>query len=530
MKRWQIKLAAAAVSAICITAIFAIAREICWQQAVQDQQDELAAFNLRLLERAELVTAGAADAMRLISQTPVDLCSTSHIETMLRITVNNRFIDGLGYISGGTLRCTSWGPVRQEILVPDPDFYTRDGIGVVQSMKPKVAATDARVVMYLDKYDALINPERFVDVFSDVATSLVVASDSGIVVAAQNSPDATLVRSLLATPHAGLNSDYVYNALSENGWTVVSMRSRASISIRHNEALILPVAMIAALAIAGVASWFAHRRLSAAGELAAAIRSRQLFVLYQPVIELSSGMCVGAEALVRWKRADGIIESPDTFIPIAEANGLIGTITELVIAQVIVDLRSMLESDPSFHVGINLSSQDINSGEILDFLQAELAGTMIMPKQIWLEITERGFVAVETARDTIVRARARGHPIVIDDFGTGYSALNYLQSLPLDALKIDKSFVDTVGYETAFSPVTPYIIQMAETLGLHCVAEGIETQEQRNYLVDHGVEFGQGWLFSKPISQRDLRIFCLRCAEAPCVLPSDYAIGEGTTT
>jgi sensor c-di-GMP phosphodiesterase-like protein len=106
---------------------------------------------------------------------------------------------------------------------------------------------------------------------------------------------------------------------------------------------------------------------------------------------------------------------------------------------------------------------------------------------------------IEAARATIAKARAIGHAVVIDDFGTGYSSLQYLQGLPIDALKIDKSFIDTIGMEAATSSVTSHIIDMAKALKLKIVAEGIERQAQLDYLLAHEVDFGQGWLFAKAL-------------------------------
>jgi sensor c-di-GMP phosphodiesterase-like protein len=107
---------------------------------------------------------------------------------------------------------------------------------------------------------------------------------------------------------------------------------------------------------------------------------------------------------------------------------------------------------------------------------------------------------VETAQKTLAMAREAGHSVAIDDFGTGYSSLQYLQRLPLDALKIDRSFVDTIGRDTATSSVVLHIIKLARDLGLFSVAEGVETEAQLQFLKDQGVDFGQGWLFGKPLS------------------------------
>ena len=164
-------------------------------------------------------------------------------------------------------------------------------------------------------------------------------------------------------------------------------------------------------------------------------------------------------------------------------------------------------ADRSLHVAINLCASDIETGRVLDVLERALAGSGIEAQQIWLEATERGFINVDAARATLEKARARGHAVAIDDFGTGYSSLASLQSLPLDALKIDKAFVDTIATDAATSSVTPHIIAMARGLKLQIVAEGIETQAQADYLAAQQVEFGQGWLFAKALPAPEFLTF-----------------------
>lgn len=139
-----------------------------------------------------------------------------------------------------------------------------------------------------------------------------------------------------------------------------------------------------------------------------------------------------------------------------------------------------------------------------------LERTGIEPQQIWLEATERGFMDIDPARATIAVARKLGHAVAIDGFGTGYSSLQYLQGLPLDALKIDKAFVDSIGRNTATSSVISHIIDMAKTLNLQIIAEGVESDVQASFLRAHQVEFAQGWLFSKPLPVSDFVNFLCR--------------------
>jgi len=178
-------------------------------------------------------------------------------------------------------------------------------------------------------------------------------------------------------------------------------------------------------------------------------------------------------------------------------------LTDCVIVKIVAELKDRLIADRSLHIAINVSATDMQSGRVIDFLDQALGDTGIRNEQIWLEATERGFIDIRSATSTLERARQAGHSIAIDDFGTGYSSLQYLQGLPLDALKIDKSFVDTINRETATSTVILHIIQMAKELGLFTVAEGVETAEQVEFLKHQDVDYAQGWYYSKALYAAD---------------------------
>ena len=288
---------------------------------------------------------------------------------------------------------------------------------------------------------------------------------------------------------------------------VIAPRSKLDARLARERAVWLPVGLLMAAFMVGLVAWLSRRRLSLLGELKIALERNEFFVHYQPIIALATGECVGAEALIRWQRPDGSMVRPDLFIPVAEESGLILPITDAVIACVIADLRNALVADRALHVAINLCASDIETGRVLQVLDRVLAGTGIEPQQIWLEATERGFINAGAARATLEQARERGYAVAIDDFGTGYSSLASLQSLPLDALKIDKAFVDTIATDAATSSVTPHIIAMARSLKLQIVAEGIETQAQADYLAAQQVEFGQGWLFAKALPAAEFLAF-----------------------
>lgn len=348
---------------------------------------------------------------------------------------------------------------------------------------------------------------RFADVLSEQEVDLAIALRDGRLLGSLREPLPVNVRALL---QSGFTDETVLYALEHDEFlTALAAKPPDQVlePLRREMQLLLPLGAAMAMLVVSIVAWGLRRRLSLLGELKMAVARREFVVHYQPLIELSTGRCIGSEALVRWKRSDGSMVRPDMFIPLAEESGLILPITDQVINTVVREMRQALVNDHDLHIAINLSAQDIRSGRVLPVLALELEDSGIAPQQIWLEATERGLMDCKAAKSTIDQARAAGHAVAIDDFGTGYSSLSYLQNFALDALKIDKSFIDSIEADAATSSVTPHIIEMAKSLGLQVVAEGVETQGQADYLLARGVEFAQGWLFAKAMPASEFIAF-----------------------
>jgi len=262
----------------------------------------------------------------------------------------------------------------------------------------------------------------------------------------------------------------------------------------------VPAAALIGLLLAATVLALARQQGSIAAELRRALRRNEFYLRYQPIIELASGRCVGVEALLRWRRATGEQIGPDLFIPVAEQSGIITRLTERVLELVEADAGAYLAAHPDFHVAINLSSADLQSTAIVDLVEGFLRRSGASPSNLIVEITERGFLDMDNALRVIGALRTRGIEVAIDDFGTGYSSLSYLEAMELDFLKIDRSFIDTIGTGAPTSQVVRHIIPMARTLGLRMIAEGVESEAQASFLREHAVQYAQGWLFGRPMA------------------------------
>ena len=254
-----------------------------------------------------------------------------------------------------------------------------------------------------------------------------------------------------------------------------------------------------------------QRKQSMVHQLRRAIRDDKLYMVYQPIVDLRDRGIVGAEALVRWADDEGFEVRPDMFVPMAEAGGFIGELTELTLRHILRDFGRLLKERPDFSISVNVTATDLADPTFLPMLDHWLAGARVAAPSVTIEVTEGSTAKKTLAVETIHQLRERGHRVHIDDFGTGYSSLSYLHSLAVDAIKIDRSFTHAIGTEAVTVSILPQILAMARTLNLEVVAEGIETEEQADYFAMYEQPiWGQGWLFGRPM---DAETFHSRLAE-----------------
>jgi sensor c-di-GMP phosphodiesterase-like protein len=498
--------------ALAITTLLAYWRSL---QTLETQTQQLAG---ELIARSHAVSEqfdnGALKA--LLAYAPADPCSADSIEKMRALAINSRALRLIGYVRNDRLLCSSYGNHGQGIAVGPPTYVSRFGFEIRTSV-PLAFAGPTQFLLTTHQqsgFAALVAPGLIGDIMPNASAAsfgLFGSSSKKLMVSRGDlqppeswlaqaiAPGATEV--LRGEGHlVALKRSPTFDYVAYAAIPLAGMREEFGINLL----VLTPLGLVSGLALAALVVLQARRRRSLPNLLRTALRRDELFLMYQPIVDLQTGQWVGAEALARWRMPNGAMVPPDVFIPVAESDGLIREVTGKVIELLAKDCAQLLRKHTGFSVSINFFPQDFADTGSVAKLQSALAASHIDPASVSVEITERALIKADEVRDNIRHLRATGIKIAIDDFGTGYAGLAYLATLDLDSLKIDKIFVDTIGTDAATSHVVAHIVEIAKSMGLKMVAEGVETEAQAQYLRARGVEYAQGWFYSKALAIDDL--------------------------
>lgn len=237
-----------------------------------------------------------------------------------------------------------------------------------------------------------------------------------------------------------------------------------------------------------------------------AVEAGQISVELQPQIDLKTRRVTGVEALARWRKADGKMVPPLSFIPLAEATGYILPLGDLLMRLALQVAKQLADAGyPQIRVAVNVSAPQLLQHDFIERFNSHLQAAGVLPEQIEVEITESvAMRTFDTVCEKLRALRAMGVEVAIDDFGTGFSSLSYLRLLPADRLKIDRSFVLEIGEVSDQQMIAEAVIQIAARVGMQVIAEGVETQQQADWILGHGCRQAQGYLFAKPMACADL--------------------------
>lgn len=480
------------------------------RQAEESFMNELNVFSSLVKMRADRVANQGKTALRQLETFNGVACSQDHLLAMRRVSYTYRYVQEVIYLEGTVPLCSSLERNSSAAPFPAPERVTNDGFRAWLTSHNDLGLKRFMVGLGTTRYVVMTDPLSFIDVLSFGPWPINIAligTNSGRVIASTSTLEPSMLQQIHPdTPRQLQTQNNAWNILyvPEMGITIVTWASLAPLAQSWYHLLIIwvPLGLLLSLLLAFFLLRVLRRLQSPQHRMLDAIRAREIEMFYQPIVALADGKIVGAEALARWRQTDGSFLTPDTFIPLAEQTGLMPQLTKLIIEKVFEDMGLWLQANPGQHVSINLEPSDLLTLTLPRELEQQVNAWQIAPSQIALEVTERGFADPATCMPTITALREAGHAIYIDDFGTGYSSLSYLQNLDVDIIKIDKSFVDALEYKN----MTPHIVEMAKALKLAMVAEGIETEGQLKWLYEHGVQYGQGWLYSKALPKE--AFFC----------------------
>jgi sensor c-di-GMP phosphodiesterase-like protein len=499
---WFLAVLAAALGA---TLLMTGSLFVAMHQVEYNESQEMNAQGERLLVRLEQLFGQLRESLDDLEAQPLRGCDDEMIATLQQVSFNYRFVYEAAYMDASRI-CSNRPRQEGLTLIRPPDIK---GATYSYWLNTTTEPDENRAALMLGRGNFRVATSRghltdMVDLSPGSSLLVVLDHDSRaipVLGVAQPWPP--------TEPWPPKNSDalqitptrLIYRMPSNTPeYQLVLITPRTGMHVPAVWWWLLPASLALSACVGILVFLLVRQRQSLDAELHGAIGRGELQVLYQPIFDLDSRNCVGAEALLRWRRPDGTLTSPELFIPMAENTGQIRQMTDFVLQRLLEQLGQLLRANPQLYISVNLAACDVMVPRIGQVIARLLALHRVAARQIAFEVTERGLVDVVVARENLQALRDVGHQVLIDDFGTGYCSLAYLQTLPVDCLKIDKAFIDALGHDAASSGVAPHIIRMAQALQLKVIAEGIEHEAQAAFLSSEGVKFGQGWLFAHALS------------------------------
>jgi len=481
------------------------------QQARARQEQRALFYAQDVLRRSEDTANQIGAAFRLLATTPDNPpCSPARRRVLQRIDAVSSYIQFVGRLDRDRITCASYGQFDAPLDVGKPDLVSANGYRIWLDLRFPFAADKRFIGIGTDKFIAVIHKSLPVDTtVAERNVSLAIISLAGqrtmstrgrFLPVWMPKPD-ELARGQEKTRLIGRNVVAQVRARESDLAAVAALSEEdygRELSLFAK--ILVPIGMLTGFLLAYAVTRVAKVQLSLPAVIRSGLRNHEFFLVFQPVVRLQDRAWVGAEALIRWKRPDGQVIGPDLFIPAAEQTGLIHALTTEVLRLVEPTLAALARRGDDLFISINLSRHDLHETDIEQLIHDLIARSGARPSQLHLEVTERGLAETDDARILIDRLRAAGLCVSVDDFGTGYSGLSELGRLNLDTIKIDKAFVDTIDGATVTSQVASHIVEMAHALSLGMIAEGIEREAQAQILEGWHVQYGQGFLFARPMS------------------------------
>ncbi|HAI8686538.1 EAL domain-containing protein [Escherichia marmotae] len=475
---------------------------LLWAKA--EVNNQLRAFALLALEKSELVIQQADLASDDAERYQGQICTPIHQQQMLNIIRGYLYINELIYAHDNLFLCSTLIVPVNGYRVASANYKREPDVSIYYYRDTPFFSGYKMTYMQRGNYVAVINPLFWSEVMSD---------DPALQWGVYDTVTKTFF-SLSKQASAENFSPLIHQreiTVQQNGYLYAIVHSTkrpiAAIVATSNQRIFshfynhlvfaLPAGILGSLVLLLLWLRINQKYQSPERKLQRALEKRQLCLYYQPIVDIKANKCIGAEALLRWPGTQGQVMTPAEFIPLAEQKGLIEQVTNYVINRVFDDLGAWLAKHPELSISVNLSASDFHTSRVIALTNQKIEQFTVRPQQIKFEVTEHAFLDVAKMTPIILAFRQAGYEVAIDDFGIGYSNLHNLNSLNIDILKIDKSFVETLTTHKTSHLIAEHIIELAHSLGLKTIAEGVETEDQVNWLRKRGVRYCQGWYFAK---------------------------------
>lgn len=463
----------------------------------------------------------ARELLTVLKKSPYPTCSDAEIAYFRELVFRSAYLKDIGRINGGSIKCSATaGHPSRAIGQFRPGSVQEDGTIVFSNLVPIKDESLKRDGLQLGNAYVVFGSRNPASL-GPIPLHLTVTMNDSASQQSGSTKDATTqanVPDLMSEGKVRIGDTLYATRCSTLHSNCVTASASVSDALKGEGIGVVGSTIfggLAAILLGIVLSRLSRQSLSLEQQLRRAIARDTLQVAYQPIVSLTSGEIVGAEALARWTNEDGVAVSPDVFIKIAEEHGFVGSLTKLVVQRVLKDFAETLRKRPDFRLNVNVAAADLADPKFLPMLDESLDRAKVPPQSLVIEITESSTANREVAMESIRSLRRRGHSIFIDDFGTGYSSLSYLLYLSVDTIKIDKAFTRAIGTESVTVAILPQIMSMAKSLHLEVVVEGIETEQQALYFsTSRNRIYGQGWLYGRPISAEE---FCSLLTEKEVV-------------
>ena len=472
---------------------------------VRQSANDIETFARRSINLAEMRLGAALNTLNTLAERGVDGCRPDQVDALKNATLSEPWVKQFSVL----------GAAGQPIC---SDLGLNSLVSVLTSRKVKGSDAEIEVVRVGDRPGPMIRLRRPVGpggtislsalIVPDVLTAKLGLANDGTRGYGQLSLlDGTIISEIGTRPSdsEGLSAVTRHARVADRfGLRVATSHPQMEGEVSLGDLRDLAIVMTGLLSLALVALALILRlrqRDNPVAELERALRLGEFIPYYQPIVDITNGRLRGAEVLMRWRKSDGTVVSPAAFIPLAESSGMIVAMTRSMMRHVVSDMGQAYATRPKLKLGFNMSAEHFSNETIVRDLRNIFERSAIRYSQLFLEVTERQPLEnLNRTRRVIATLQELGVRIAIDDVGAGHGGLSYILKLGADIIKIDKMFVDALGSDNHSSTIIETLVDLAASMRMDIIAEGVETFEQVVALRERGIRTAQGYVFAPPLS------------------------------